>query len=160
MSDETPPIAEVKGLFETHLTVRDLERSIAFYRDVLGLPLAIRIPERNVAFFWVPTPGAGMLELWQVGTGPNFMRLHVAFAVDLEDLEVIIPKIAARGLEARDGDLMTEPSVFAWMPAAQVSLLDPDGHSIELLAMLSDPPGPELGRLPLSEWRALQGDGQ
>lgn len=30
----------VRGLFETHLTVRDLERSIAFYRDVVGLPLA------------------------------------------------------------------------------------------------------------------------
>ncbi len=32
------PIATIKSLFETHLTVRSLERSIAFYRDVLGLP--------------------------------------------------------------------------------------------------------------------------
>ena len=27
----------VRGLFETHLTVSDLDRSIAFYRDVVGL---------------------------------------------------------------------------------------------------------------------------
>ena len=29
------------GLFETHLTVSDLDRSIEFYRDVVGLPLAL-----------------------------------------------------------------------------------------------------------------------
>ena len=48
-------IVPIRGLFEAHLTVSDLDRSIRFYRDVLGLPLAQQIPERNVAFFWVPT---------------------------------------------------------------------------------------------------------
>jgi catechol 2,3-dioxygenase-like lactoylglutathione lyase family enzyme len=28
-------IVPIRGLFEAHLTVGDLERSIAFYRDVL-----------------------------------------------------------------------------------------------------------------------------
>jgi catechol 2,3-dioxygenase-like lactoylglutathione lyase family enzyme len=27
----------VRGLFESHLTVSDLQRSVTFYRDVLGL---------------------------------------------------------------------------------------------------------------------------
>ena len=49
----------IRGLFEAHLTVRDLDRSIAFYRDMLGLPLAHVIPERQVAFFWVPSSGQG-----------------------------------------------------------------------------------------------------
>jgi len=155
-----PPIAAIQGLFETHLTVRDLDRSIAFYRDVLGLPLAIRIPTRNVAFFWVATPGAGLLGLWEVGSAPLAMRLHIAFTVSLADLEMTIPRIAAHGLQAIDNVPMTEPFVFVWMPAAQVSLLDPNGHAIELLAMLPDPPRPDLGRMRLSEWRHLQGDGQ
>ncbi len=155
---ETPPVAEIRGLFETHLTVRDLARSVAFYRDVLGLPLAIRIDERKVAFFWVPARGAGMLGLWEVGTAPNFMRLHIAFSVALDNLEAVIPRLTARGLQAFDGGPMTEPSVFAWMPAAQVSLVDPDGHSIELLAMLPDASRPELGRLPLSSWREIAGN--
>ncbi len=154
------PIATIKGLFETHLTVRSLERSIAFYRDVLGLPLAIQIPDRKVAFFWVPAAGAGMLGLWEVGTSPNFMRLHIAFTVDLDNVEAAIARIEAHGLQADDGGPMTEPYVFAWMPAAQVSLLDPDGHSIELIAMLPDAPHPELGRIRLSEWRALQDNGR
>ena len=41
----------VRGLFETHLTVSDLERSLGFYCDIVGLPVALEIPERNVAFF-------------------------------------------------------------------------------------------------------------
>ena len=36
----------VVGLFETHLTVSDLERAVAFYRDVVGLALAYELPER------------------------------------------------------------------------------------------------------------------
>jgi lactoylglutathione lyase len=37
----------VRGLFETHLTVADLARSVAFYRDVVGLPVALELPERG-----------------------------------------------------------------------------------------------------------------
>ena len=40
-------IIPIKGLFEAHLTVSDLERSIAFYRDVVGLELAHTVPERH-----------------------------------------------------------------------------------------------------------------
>ena len=40
----------VEGLFEAHLTVRDLGRSTAFYRDVVGLELGIAQPERPAAF--------------------------------------------------------------------------------------------------------------
>ncbi len=43
----------IEGLFETHISVRDLERSIAFYRDLVGLELGIVQPERRAAFFWV-----------------------------------------------------------------------------------------------------------
>ena len=57
-------IVPIRGLFEAHLTVSDLDRSIAFYRDVLGLPLAQRIPARQVAFFWVPSSDKAMLGLW------------------------------------------------------------------------------------------------
>ena len=48
-SDLLPP----HGLFEAHREVRDLDRSIAFYRDVVRLELAHVLPERQVAFFWI-----------------------------------------------------------------------------------------------------------
>jgi lactoylglutathione lyase len=43
----------IYGLFETHLTVSDLQRSITFYRDIVGLELALEVSERNAAFFWI-----------------------------------------------------------------------------------------------------------
>lgn len=51
----------VMGLFEAHLTAADLDRSVAFYRDVLGLPLALEVPERGAAFLWIGGSGEGML---------------------------------------------------------------------------------------------------
>ena len=69
----------VAGLFETHLTVGDLGRSVAFYRDVVGLPLALELPERGAAFFWIGGPGEAMLGLWSLGSAPMGISLHVAF---------------------------------------------------------------------------------
>src|SRR5262249_16712168 len=96
-------IVPVKGLFETHLTVSDLDRSIAFYRDDVGLTLAHKIPARHVAFFWIGTPGPAMLGLWSIHTSPNAMRLHIAFEVDLPQLEASIAALSAAGLMPRAG---------------------------------------------------------
>jgi catechol 2,3-dioxygenase-like lactoylglutathione lyase family enzyme len=74
---------KVDSLFETHLTVTDLDRSVTFYRDRLELPLAAVFPERQVAFFWVGEPGGAMLGLW-AGGSPQYMVLHTAFRVTRE----------------------------------------------------------------------------
>ena len=54
----------IRGLFETHLTVASLPRSMAFYSEVLGLELASVFPERHVAFYWIGGAGKAMLGLW------------------------------------------------------------------------------------------------
>jgi catechol 2,3-dioxygenase-like lactoylglutathione lyase family enzyme len=148
-------IVPISGLFEAHLTVSDLDRSIAFYRDVLGLPLATRIPERQVAFFWVPTAEQAMLGLWSIGTSPLRMRLHIAFKVALEQVFASVAALRGAGLTPRDGSArpIEEPIVLTWMPAASVYFDDPDGHSLEFICMLDEPPRPELGQIAWSEWR-------
>ena len=55
----------IKGLFETHINVADLERSMRFYEDVLGLELGEYEEGRRVAFYWVGGHGEGMLGLWE-----------------------------------------------------------------------------------------------
>jgi lactoylglutathione lyase len=154
-------IVPIRGLFEAHLTVRDLDHSIAFYRDTLGLKLAHVIPERGVAFFWVSAPGEAMLGLWSIGSAPLFMRLHIAFEVSLEHLITSVQRLRAAGLRPRSGrpggeETIAEPVVLGWMPAASVYFDDPDGHSLEFICMLPDPPRPEVGFVPLSAWRSLQ----
>ena len=150
-------VVPIKSLYEAHLTVRDLDRSIAFYRDVLGLPLATVFPARNVAFFWVPKPETAMLGIWGVGTAPMSMKLHIAFTVDLPDVERSVGALRAAGITPHfNGTPIDEPIVLTWMPATSVYFDDPDGHALEFIAMLPDKPRPDLKIMPLSEWRSLE----
>jgi lactoylglutathione lyase len=147
-------ILPIHDLFETHLTVADLQRSMAFYGGVLGLDLARVFPERKVAFYWIGGSGKAMLGLWEVGSGPLQMKLHLAFTVDLPDLLEAPARLRAAHVTPRDfaGSATDEPVVLAWMPAASVYFQDPDGHQLEFLCMLPDPPQPELGVVTWSRW--------
>ncbi|WP_225766701.1 VOC family protein [Inquilinus sp. Marseille-Q2685] len=151
-------VVPIRSLYETHLTVSDLDRSIAFYRDVLGLELAHRVPDRHAAFFWVGARERSMLGLWSIHSSPLRFRLHISFKVDLEDVKRSIPALRDAGVEPRPafGLPAAEPIVFSWMPAASVFFDDPDGHSLEFIASLPEPPRPELGVMSLSRWRMLQ----
>jgi len=146
----------VTGLFETHLTVIDLDRSVAFYRDLVGLELAHVEPERGVAFLWIGAPGQAMLGLWK--SNPVLrMRLHLAFSVSMADVLAAPGALRGSGVVPYGflGEETDEPVVFAWMPAAVVFCTDPDGHSVEFLSMLPDPPRPELGVVAWSAWQDL-----
>lgn len=154
----TAPVA-IGGLFETHLSVSDLDRSVAFYRDVVGLQLALEMPERGAAFFWIAAPGEAMLGLWSLGDAPLGLTLHVAFEAPLDDVLGAPAYLRSLGVTplsffATEAD---EPSVIGWMPAAAVYFRDPDGHLLEYLAMLDTPPRHDLGTLPWSQWAGAQG---
>lgn len=146
---------EIQDLFETHVTVSDLDRAVSFYRDVLGLQVALELPERGVTFFWIGGPGKAMVGLWQGGRGPQKMNLHFAFRVPLEGVLASVDRLLEAGVTPLDfnGNATTEPVVLGWMPAAAVYFTDPDGNMLEFLSMLEENPRPDLGVLPYSEWR-------
>jgi lactoylglutathione lyase len=144
----------VTGLFEAHLTVADLDRSLAFYRDIIGLPVALEVPERGAAFLWIGGTGEAMLGLWSLGSAPMALSLHVAFKTSIENLTGACERLRAQGVTPLSffGIPTDEPSVIGWMPAAAVYLRDPDGHLLEYLAMLDENPQPERGIVPWSEY--------
>jgi lactoylglutathione lyase len=146
----------IAGLFETHLTVASLDRSIAFYRDVLGLELAFRIDERRVAFFWLGERGHSMVGLWETGSTPNTLHLHLAFRCALLDVLAAPDRLRGAGVAPLGfyGEPVDEPVVIGWMPAASLFFNDPDGHLLEFLAMLPDQPRASLGVVPYSAWTA------
>jgi len=152
-------VAGVDRLFEAHLTVADLDTSIAFYRDRLGLALAHVVRERQAAFFWVGSRGHTMLGLW--GADPVLQKLtaHVAFATTLEDVIAAPKTLQSTGITALDfnGEPTEEPVVLAWMPAASIYFRDPDGHLLEYIAMLDDEPRPDAGVLTWREWQLASG---
>src|SRR5215218_9916886 len=88
----------VRGLFETHLTVAELGRAVAFYRDVVGLAVALELPERGAAFFWIGKPGQAMLGLWSLGSSPLGLSLHVAFTASLSDVLGACDRLRSHGV--------------------------------------------------------------
>jgi lactoylglutathione lyase len=152
MSSHVP----VRRLFESHLTVSDLQRSVSFYRDQVGLTVALEVPERNAAFFWVGEAGDSLLGLWSLGSAPLALTLHVAFEVTINDLLDAPKRLEAQGITPLSffGAETSEPSVIGWMPAAALYFRDPDGHQLEYLAMLEEDPKLDLGIVSWSAWRA------
>ena len=147
---------EIAGLYEVHLTVSDLDRSIAFYRDKLGLPVARVFPERQAAFLWIGPGRNAMLGLWGSGYGPQRMILHTAFRLDSPQQVVeAAAALQSCGITPLDfvGAPAGEPVVLAWMPAVSIYFRDPDGHMLEYICMLPDDPRPELGVVNWSQWR-------
>jgi len=63
--------------------------------------------------------------------------------------------LGAFGIVTRDfsGKVTTEPSVIGWMPSVQLYFSDPDGHTVEYITLLDEPPEPGfVGSL--SAWKA------
>jgi lactoylglutathione lyase len=150
-----------QNLFETHLTVTDLDRAIQFYTHVVGLRLAHVTPARQAAFLWIGGEGHAMLGLWRAGGGPQKLSLHTAFRVSVADVVAAPDVLRQAGIEPLDfyGQPTDEASVIAWMPAASVFFRDPDGHLLEYIAMLSDVPRPELGVVRWRDWTVSGRDG-
>ena len=89
-------------LIHTCYRITDIDRSVAFY-EALGFEERRRFPIREEAInVFMGVPGDGdRLELtynfgvdsYELGTGYN----HIAISVD--DFDVVLPKLAARGIE-------------------------------------------------------------
>ncbi len=147
----------ITGLFETHINVRNLERSMKFYGETLGLELGRFEENRRVAFYWLGQRGEAMLGLWEVPE-EKVQRQHFAFRTTLEQLLEAETYLKERGLEPHNflNDGTTHPMVFAWMPALAIYFTDPDGHSLEFICMIEGKPQPNLGIINLDDWQTLQ----
>ena len=65
----TESLIPIADLFEAHLTVSQLDRAVAFYKDLLGLPLARVFPEAEGRFLldWRSRES----NAWSLGGGNN-----------------------------------------------------------------------------------------
>jgi lactoylglutathione lyase len=143
-------------LYETHLPVADTAASHSFYAEIVGLEFAHRDSTRDIVFLWAGNQRRSMIGLWGPSTiyGRDFRKSHLAFAVSLEELLTAGKRLRRNGINCEDfdGKQTDEPSVIGWMPSAQLYFRDPDGHSVEFIALLDEPPDASfVGSL--SEWR-------
>lgn len=116
----------------TCLNVMDLERSIAFYRDLLGLKLARRfeVKKNNAEIAFVEDAAGNAVELthWrekkQLVEGDNFD--HIALGV--KELKATIERLRARGVT-----IAMEPFKLEGGAHQIAFIKDPDGNWLELI---------------------------
>lgn len=147
----------IKGLYETHIQVSDLKKSVQFYTEVLGLTLAHYDENRPIAFLWITADKKAMLGLWeqQDAVQPR----HFAFDCDQEFILNLAEKfLKDHGLKPynflKNGS--SEPMVFSWMPALALYFDDRDGNQLEFISMLEGEGQAELGLLTYADWLRLK----
>ena len=150
----------IKGLYETHLFVEDLERSIEFYSKVLGLKQCRFGAERRTAFFWIGNEKQFMLGLWEKPKSEIDIR-HFAFECEPEwILNESVEFLKAHNLKYWNflQDNNDVPMVFCWMPAIAIYFNDPDGHELEFIGVLPGKPksNEEKRVVSYEEWLSIK----
>ena len=129
-------MSAVRGLAEVVLMVQDVDRSLAFYRDVLGLtvispdlkgPVFLRVGESRAGvpqqIVLVPRP-PGV-------SAPNQERArtlhHLGLEVPIAALDEERRRLQGMGFEVRTGR-------HPFLPVEAIYVDDPDGNEIELVA--------------------------
>ncbi|MSU46451.1 MAG: VOC family protein [Lacunisphaera sp.] len=122
----------VKKLLHTRMRVNDIERSVKFYEQTLGLKVTRRhTSPRGAQLVFLATPNSDEeVELCQMpaGAAPVSVQadlMHLAFAVD--DLAAFAAQLEKKGFKLSDGPTKTSSgSIIAFIDA-------PEGYEVELI---------------------------
>jgi len=121
----------VTRLLHTRMRLNDIERSVRFYREALGLVEVRRhTSPRGAQLVFLKAPGsAEEIELCQLPGSPPVQvqpdLMHLAFEVD--DLAAFAVGLAAKGFALSDGPTTTgSGAVIAFIDA-------PEGYEVELI---------------------------
>ncbi len=139
----SPPFA-VHDLGEVAIRCTDLEAMLAFYRDIIGLPV-LRPPENGIAFLKIGAGYAGhicVLALFDkdagrpaihergaeaVATGAGSSLHHLALTIDFAAQDAAVGWYEGHGLAP-------VVQVFDWIGWRGVFVKDPEGNTVELVA--------------------------
>ena len=118
--------AQIDRIGQIHITVDDLERSIRFYRDVLGLRLLFEVPEQSMAFF-----DCGGVRLYLGKPESPEFRSSPLLYYSVGDLDAAVEAIGSTGvaIDAPPHLVHRDDRMELWM----AGLRDPDGHPVCLM---------------------------
>jgi catechol 2,3-dioxygenase-like lactoylglutathione lyase family enzyme len=124
-------VSALQGLVEVVLVVGDIERSLAFYRDTLGLEL-ISPPELAAKFLRIGPPVDDIPcqivlvpRTAQHGEPAGRALHHIGLEVDAADYQAEHDRLRALGVELHYGQ-------HPFLPVDAFYLDDPDGNEIEI----------------------------
>jgi len=154
---------ELRGVNHLALVCEDMQRTVDFYSDVLGMPLikTIELPGGmgqhfffdigngdSLAFFWFPespdrAPGvaspAAMVGSGSIATAHGSMN-HIAFDVAPERMEEYRERLKAKGVEVTEivnhdnSPMQASPTLTDDVFVRSMYFFDPDGIMLEFAA--------------------------
>jgi catechol 2,3-dioxygenase-like lactoylglutathione lyase family enzyme len=112
---------------QIHVSVTDVDRSVAFYRDVLGIPFLFRVPGQPMAFFDCD----GVRLYLGVPESEDFRSRGVLYFT-VDDIDEAHRALAERGVSFRDAPHLVHRTEDAELHMAFFN--DPDGNNLALMA--------------------------
>ncbi len=151
----------LRALNHVSVTVADLDRSLAFYRDLLELPLLGRGETDSPQLAQIVGLGPVRLRWAELAFGgERFLELFeyveprgeplrqrtcdagcVHFALAVADLDALHERLVAAGVERRSPPVTLQQG--AWRGARALYLRDPDGATVELIEFAPGSPEAE-----------------
>jgi catechol 2,3-dioxygenase-like lactoylglutathione lyase family enzyme len=113
-------------LAQVHVSVRDIDAAVSFYRDVLGLPMLFQVPGQPMAFFDL---GSGVRLYLGVPESEEF-RTRTLLYYRVTDIDAERKRLVDLGVEFSDDPHVVHRDAVheLWMTATK----DPDGHHVVL----------------------------
>lgn len=144
-------MARVTGFFHAGITVRDMDASLRFYRDGLGLAqqfdrlldadylrTVLALDFRAIRAVYLEIPGGGIVELLEyqgverlsAASRPNdFGAGHLCLYVDdVEEMTAVLRDHGGTPRSLGTVDITSGPNAGA----RSIYMLDPDGYAVEL----------------------------
>ena len=132
-------MAKIRGLIEVVIWVHDMQKSLNFYRDILGLMVMSPPDFRGAVFLRIsqePDTVPQQLVLVPLPEGTDAFPTervrrplhHLGIEVAREDFESERERLQGLGFDVRFGE-------HPFLPLKGMYLDDPDGNEIELIAM-------------------------
>lgn len=117
----------ITGVAHVCFLVRNLDISVAFYREVLGLTPAfdfVNEETRERFGLYLHVSGRTFIELFQ-GMPESGQGSYQHLCLEVDDIDRTVATLRAKGAEVTDPFLACDQTWQAW-------LSDPDGNRIEL----------------------------
>ena len=122
-----PTLNQIGQIF---VNVKDLDRAIEFYRDILGMTFLFQAPP-NMAFF----DCGGIRLMLGIADRPDLNHPASIIYYKVEDIERVYEVFNARGVE-----FIVKPHLVAPMPTYDLWLADFKDSEGNILALMSEVP--------------------
>jgi len=115
----------------TTIAVKDMDRSVRFYQDIVGLVPARRMkpsPEQEIAFLGI---GETQVELiWNEKKGPIQAGQDISMGFEAASLDSLMELFKEKRIPLHAGPFQPNPGIkFLY-------ILDPDGHKLQFVEFI------------------------